>query len=233
MVTYSISNNNTKYQIATNAFSFLGLLFDVLAACKACIGIFLFQRMNTYIKRRESDANAVISLTKQIEGSEVEDPHSPFAPLRKLLHLCEENFTRVIEDLQLWGDMEPRLVNALDSAEVFLHSQEYDADLRDRALQHLARYQRSNKRLMRFGISALGAYAALRMSPFEAFLGAACLLIGLIMYVINEQPMGVWLSLAVSLAVSIISIGLVMSDDLRSIRATTKVSSRNLYDYEA
>jgi hypothetical protein len=183
-LTFSISNNHTTLQAASNVFGFAGILLDILAGCFALIGVIQLQKLHSLLLRRSSCVDIISSTLKE---------RHELALLQDVWFL-ETMFLRVLGNIRAWDELLPDLQDM--AKEIQSEIRKDPKNMNDIALLD---YIKTADELanLRFGIRRRGtivAFVAVKIVRILVLLGAMFFILGMLCFVKYGQPIGVWVA---------------------------------------
>jgi hypothetical protein len=198
VLTITVANNATAIQITTNALFFAGLSLDVIGGCIAYAGVVKLQEIHACVLRRTTDASTIIeALGRHNSGATA--MHTEAQISSQILTLCQHlrfldaMFLRVLADLRVWDDILPYLNSALVVVDEFLSTPDDQFNkLREQIRIPLAQYRATTDELASSRLSASFAFSASVVAPAVVLLGVVSFVLGLLCYVKDAQPIGVW-----------------------------------------
>ncbi|KAJ7479626.1 hypothetical protein FB451DRAFT_1239426 [Mycena latifolia] len=225
-ISFSLDNNTTKIQIATNAFFFAGLFVDVLGGTImiAIVGAVQLQRTYGLLKQRESSLAGLKGAVKTLSGS----PKEQDARLALVhhLHYLERVMFPVLNSPQLWSSVSQPLRQSANLVEQIIKDSEFEDHLRITLAYALSDYRHTTNRLASSRFRTSLGFAASLTVPSLVVAGLCCFMAGALCLVLDSQPVQVWATslgvLGGTLILLLTVMGFIIRIDLRTIELPFK-----------
>jgi hypothetical protein len=218
-ISFTIDQNSTRLQIATNTLFFLGLFLDVLGGCAAYAGVTRLQRIHALIQKRAMDASAVTGALEKYKHSDPDNSLRPIIPtISQHLRFLDVMFLRVLDDIRLWTQVLQHLIHALDAMESFIYSLDNEhKGLREEVLYSLRQYRTTVNELAHRKLSAILAYSTNIIAPPTVLTGVLCFLSGMMCFLKESEPVAVWAPSFTAVVGVLLLLGIVVTILFRAV----------------
>ncbi|PPQ98475.1 hypothetical protein CVT26_013876 [Gymnopilus dilepis] len=200
---YSFDSNSTKLEVAVNAMFFVGLLLDVLGGCVAYVVAVQLQHVYSLLSRRKTSIAHITTALRQYATANGTETPSKKETQGKLSSVCMH--IKFLENLLLggfnkkssWKKTLPRVRQCRSSIQEIARL--LDGNLNVELYRDLQEYQDTTNELDKARLHMNIAFSSIFVIRAVVFGGVVCLVLGLLCYVLGEQPVSVWIAFVTTL----------------------------------
>jgi len=189
--------------VTVNALFFVGLLLDILGGCVAYGVAVQLQHIHSLLSHRKSSVSQITTALRQyrpLRGADTpttEDAQSRLASVCRHIKLLENSLLGGFNKKSAWKKTLPKVKQCQSSIREITRL--LGGELNVQLYIDLQEYQDTTNELDKARLHMNIAFSSIFVIRAIVFGGVMCLVVGLLCYVVGEQPAGVWVAFLAAL----------------------------------